>query len=168
VRFGPSDDNLRFSLFDERKLFMSEWDIPWCLGEDFNVGRSPYGRSTEGRLSSAMLEFYDFINSCGLIELPLEDGCFTWSGHEDVPVLSRIDCFLFSIECEGHCQGVHQVILPKIISDHFQILLWMGTTHVAKRSFKFENVWLEVDGFCDFVKDVWDSFNASSSLSFIL
>jgi len=47
---------------------------------------------------------------------------------------------------------VHPGILPKITSGHFPILFRKGTTHVAKRPFKFDNVWLEVDGFSDFVK----------------
>jgi len=61
----------------------------------------------------------------------VECGRYTWSSHEDVPVLSRISCFLFSLG-EDHFQGVHQVILPKITSDHFPILLQMGPTFVAK------------------------------------
>jgi len=44
----------------------------------------------------------------------------------------------------------------------------MGTTHAAKRPFEFENVWLEVDGCFDFVKAVWDDFNAFGSSSFVL
>ena len=100
-------------------------------------------------MSYAMVEFSNYIISCDLIDPPLEGGRFTWSIHEDVPVLSHIDRFLFSVKWEGHFQEVHQVILPKITSDHCPILLRMGTTHAAKRPFKFENIWLEVDGFCD-------------------
>ena len=96
--YGPNDDNLRFALFDELKFFMSQWDIPWCLEGDFNVVRSPYERSSKGRLSSPMLEFSYFISVCGLIDPPLKGGRYTWSGHEVVPVLSPIDCFLFSVE----------------------------------------------------------------------
>ena len=112
--YGPNDDNLRFALFDELKFFMSQWNIPWCLGGDFNVVRSPYERSTEGRSSLPMLEFSDFINVCGLIDPPSEGGHYTWSSHKVVPILSRIDRFLFSVEWKDHFQGVHQVILPKI------------------------------------------------------
>ena len=97
---------------------MSQWDILWCLGGDFNVVRSPNERSFGGRLSLLTVEFSDFINGCGLIDPPLEGGWYTWSSHEVVPVLSRIDYFLFSIEWEDHFQGVHQVTLPKISSDH--------------------------------------------------
>jgi len=125
-------------LFDDPKLFMSQWDISWCLGRDFNIVRTPYERS----IDSAMMEFSGFINSCGLIDPLLEGGRFTWSSHRDVPVLSHIDRFLFSVEWEGHFQDMHQVILPKITSDHFAILLRMWTTHVAERPFRFEIVWL--------------------------
>jgi len=40
------------------------------------------------------------------------------------------------------------------MSDHFPTLLGMGTTQVAKRPFKFDNVWLKVDGFSDFVEAI--------------
>jgi len=53
--YGPNDDNLRYACFDESKLFMALWNIPWCLGGDFNVVRFLVERSSGGRLSSAML-----------------------------------------------------------------------------------------------------------------
>ena len=115
-----------------------------------------------------MLEFSDFINSGDLVDPPLEGGRFTWSSHEEVPVLSRINRFLFSVDWEDHFQGMHQVILPKLTSDHFPILLQTRPTFVAKRPFKFENIWLEVDGFVDFVKSVWHDSNVNGSSSFVL
>ena len=95
---GPNDDNVRSALFEELVTFMSNWDIPWCLGGGFNVVRFPSQRSTGGRLNSAMIEFSDFIGSYNLIDPPLEGGCFTCSSHEEVPMLSRIDWFLLSSE----------------------------------------------------------------------
>jgi len=44
----------------------------------------------------------------------------------------------------------------------------MKPTFVAKRPFKFENIWLEVDGFFDFVKSIWHDSNVTSSSSFVL
>ena len=43
--------------------------------------------------------------------------------YVDVPILCRIDHLLFSIECGGHLLGVHQVILPKIRFDHWNLSL---------------------------------------------
>ena len=31
--YRPNDDSLRYALFDELKLFMSQWDISGCSGE---------------------------------------------------------------------------------------------------------------------------------------
>ena len=96
-------------------------------------------RSTRRRFTTSMREFLNFINSCNLIDPPLEGvHFFTWSSHEEVPILSRIDRFLFSIDWDYHFQGLHQVILPKVTSDHFPILLQVGEVHSAKRTFNFE------------------------------
>jgi len=86
--YGHDNDRLRDALFEELMTFISIWDIPWCLSHDFNVVRFPSERALGGRLTSTMSEFSDFIDSCNLIDLPLEGGRFTWSSHEEVPVLS--------------------------------------------------------------------------------
>jgi hypothetical protein len=39
----------------------SWWNLPWCVGSDFNVTGFPSERLEEARLSLAMLEFFDFI-----------------------------------------------------------------------------------------------------------
>jgi len=115
--YGPNDDNVRSVFFEELVTSMSNWDIPWSLGGDFNV-TFLFERSTGGRLTFAMAEFCDFIDSCGLIDSLLEGVRFTWSSHEEVLGLSRIDRFLFTSEWEDHFQGMHQGILPKITLDH--------------------------------------------------
>ena len=115
-----------------------------------------------------MREFSSFIDSCNLIDPPLEGARFTWSSHEEAPVLSRIDRFLLSVEWEDHFQGFHQVTLPKIISDHFPILLRVGEVSRGRRPFKFDNMWLEADGFDDLLKYVWDELNVIGPSSFIL
>ena len=58
-------------------------------------------------------------------------------------------------------QGVHQVILPKITSDYFPILLHIKEVPSVRRPFKFENMWLEVEGFTDLVKSFWGQLNVS-------
>ena len=70
--------------FEESSFLMFSWDIPWCLGGDFNVFRFPSERSISGRLSWPMREFFDFIDSCNFINPHLERAGFTWSSHEEV------------------------------------------------------------------------------------
>jgi len=96
---------LRCALFEELLLFMSSWDIPWCWGGDFNFIRFPSEISTGWRLSWAMREFSIFIDSCNLIDPPLEGSCFTWSSHEEVLMLARIDRFLYSVDWKITSKG---------------------------------------------------------------
>jgi len=93
--YGPNDDHLRCALFEELVSFMSSWDILWCLGGDFNVIRFPSERSSGGHLTWAMRGFSAFIDSCNLIDPPLEGARFTWSSPEEVPAFSRIDWVSF-------------------------------------------------------------------------
>ena len=63
---------------------------------------------------------------------------------------------------------MHQVLLPKTTSDHFLILLQSKDVVSVKRPFRFENMWLEVEGFCDLLNSFWGELKVSSSSSFIL
>jgi len=69
---------------------MSSWDIPWCLGGDFTIIRFPSDGSTSSRSSWVMREFSSFIDSCNLIDPPLEGARFSWSSHE----MKRFLCYL--------------------------------------------------------------------------
>ena len=64
-------------------------------------------------------------------------------------MLSQIDWFLFTSECEDHFKGMHYVVLPKITSNHVPILLQGEEVSSVKHPFKFENMWLEVEGYSD-------------------
>jgi len=63
---------------------------------------------------------------------------------------------------------MHQVILPKSTSDHFLILLQSKEVPSVKRPFKFENMWLEAEGFSDLMKSFWGELNVSGFPSFLL
>jgi len=102
--YRPNDDHLRSALLEDC-CYLSSWDIPLCLGGDSNVIRFPLERYTGGRLSCVMREFSIFINSCTLIDPPLEGARFTWSSHDEVPTLSHIDWFSYSIDWKITSRG---------------------------------------------------------------
>lgn len=126
----------------------------------FNVTRFVIERSICHKIFRAMAEFLGCINNLELVDPPLFGGCFTWvgGGVGDHNSKSRIDRFLYLANWEDAFLQVRQTLLPRVGSDHNPILLTCGDWSWHKAYFKFENWWLEVEGFKDKVKDRWNSF----------
>ncbi|GLT55575.1 hypothetical protein SLA2020_286860 [Shorea laevis] len=166
--YGPNDDVERRGLWDELAGLMALWDLPWCMGGDFNVVRYPGERIGESRHTQAMVEFSEFIFEQGLLDIPLEGGRFTWSNGREVEAWSKIDRFLLSTEWEEHFPDVSQKRLPRLVSDHFPLMLDCGVGSRGRRSFKFENMWLHSVNFVDQVKQWWNSYHFEGAASYVL
>ena len=119
------------------------------------------------RITPSMQEFSDFIFDMGLLDLPLEGGSITWSNSRSQSQ-SWLDRFLFSPSLEDHFSKINQQCLPRIISDHFPILLSCGFMRKGKSHFRFENMWLKGAGFTDKVQEWWNSYCVSGSPSAVL
>ncbi|KAG6652145.1 hypothetical protein CIPAW_06G163400 [Carya illinoinensis] len=144
--YGPNVNNSRHLLWEELAGVHNWWDLPMCIGGDFNITRFPSERSGDSRLRPAMTEFSDCIFDLNMVDLPLMGGRFTWSNSQ---MWSRLDRFLISPDWECHYPEVCQRRLPHLCSDHFPILLDGGGIHSGRSYFKFENMWLKSEGFVD-------------------
>ena len=81
--------------------------------------------------------------------------------------MSRIDRTLVSVDWEDHFGNASQRVLPHVIFYHCLLLVetsGMGKGHCA---FKFENVWLKVEGFVEKVQQWWSSYSFLGSPSFV-
>ena len=119
------------------------------MGGDFNVIRFPSERLGAGIFTCCMNDFSDFISLRGLMDNPLEGGLYTWSNSNST---SRIDRFLFSPVLVDYFTHFSQKRLPRVLSDHFPILLESGSHRRGRIPFCFENMWLKAEGFLDKVK----------------
>ncbi len=88
----------------------------------------------------------------------MEGGLFTWSNNRVNVAMSRIDCFLYSDNWEDLFPTIIQKRLPRLLSDHFPIILEGGDFSWGKRPFRFKNIWLKADGFKERVKRWWDAY----------
>ena len=75
--YGPNSDKDRRLLWEELSSLCSWWNVPWCVGEDFNVVQFPSKRLGSFSFTQAMHQFSNFISEHKLINLPLEGGSFT-------------------------------------------------------------------------------------------
>ena len=122
------------------------------MGGDFNVVRFPFERSSSTSFIAAMREFSNFISEQSLIDIPLQGGSFTWSNSCEVASKARLDRFLFSADWEDKFPSVSQRRLSRLLSDHFSIVLEVGSFQRSRRPFRFENMWFKDEGFVEGVR----------------
>lgn len=77
---------------------------------------------------------------------------------------SRIDGFLFCSQWEELFIRIKQNLLPTVGSDHRPIMLICGDWEFKGSYFKFEQWWIDVEGFKDEVQVWWASFQVSGTL----
>ena len=166
--YGPTVKRYRELFWEELGAIRGLWSDPWCIGGDFNLIRFPNESRRGGRLSSSMRRFSEVIDDLDLRDLPLQGGPFTWSGGLNNQAMTRLDRFLVSEDWESHFKGAVQCTLPRPVSDHFPILLDGGGVRRGPAPFRFENMWLEEEGFKDLLKGWWQGLSFNGSFSFIL
>ena len=94
-----------------------------------------------------MLKILDFIEKHFLVDFPLVEGEFMWFHDFDIPSMSRIERVMVSVDWEENFLDMIQRILSWVVLDHCPLLMEAGGMLRAKSPFKFENMWLKVEGF---------------------
>jgi len=72
---------------------------------------------------------------------------------EELSQASRIDRVLISPEWSEMFKAIKQHTMPMVFSDHKPIILEIGDRVASPLYFKFENMWLQSDGFIDVLKE---------------
>ncbi|RVX23652.1 Transposon TX1 uncharacterized 149 kDa protein [Vitis vinifera] len=166
--YGPFTKVEREGMWEELGAIRGLWDDPWCLGGDFNITLFQHERSSQRRISSAMRRFAEFVDDLELVDLPLQGGEFTWSGGLNNQAWARLDRFLVSPSWLDQFSGITQGRLSRPTSDHFPIVLEGGGIRRGLTPFRFENMWLKVEGFNDIVKTWWQGIEVRGSASYRL
>ncbi|RVW91339.1 hypothetical protein CK203_035398 [Vitis vinifera] len=105
------------------------WDDPWCIGGDFNSVRFPEERRNAPSLIAEMRRFSEVR--------PFPD-----FGSMGGPLFSH-----------------HTSALPRMVFDHNPIVLEAKGFSSGKSPFRFENMWLKIDGFKDLVRSWWNGYS---------
>ena len=122
--YGPNLNKRLRLMWEELTGLISWWDLPWCLGGDFNIICFPSERLGAASYSRAMYGFSDFISLHRLMDIPMKGGLYTWSNTSSA---SRLDWFLLSPLLADHYTQFTQKRMSRVLSDHFPILLEGGS-----------------------------------------
>ena len=129
--YGPNSVRDRRLLREELFGLRNWWNIPWCVGGDFNVVRFPSECTGSTVFIAAMHDFSDFIS-------------------REVELKAQLDRFLFFADWEAKFPTVCQRRMSRLLLDHFPIVLEGGSfQHRGRSPFRFENMRLKDEGFVD-------------------
>jgi hypothetical protein len=150
--YGPQSNKERLLKWEELVGLTSWWGSPWCIEGDFNVTRFP----SDAQVGSTLLQqcrgsqiLYHLLD---LMDPPLERGRFTCSNSREIESMTRLDRFLFSPYWEDQFPTITQRRLPRLLSDHFPIMLECGQFLQGPHPIRFENMWFKAEGFVDHVR----------------
>ncbi|KAG8067995.1 hypothetical protein GUJ93_ZPchr0005g16224 [Zizania palustris] len=137
------------------------------VGGDFNLIRSP-GEKSKGVVNRNWMDaFNEFINDNGLGELPKSGGKFTWSNRQVNPTREVLDRVLVSNNWVYMFPLALVVVLPCIGSDHSPLLVDLDKKVCGERHrFKFDNTWLMMDDFREWVISKWPKRGPERILDF--
>lgn len=127
----------------------------WLFLSDFNFYRSVQDRNKSGADMNDIFIFTDIISSLGLLEIPLKGRKYTWSNMQQKPLLERLDWVFTSAPWTLAFPNTTVVPLTRNISDHVPCVVKIDTKIPKSPIFRFENYWVQMEGFFDIVQQVW-------------
>jgi exonuclease III len=140
-----------------------------CVCGDFNTVRCEEERRSVGSAGphAGSAGFNLFVGGNCLIDLPLRGRNFTWY-RGDGRSMSRLDRFLLS---ESWCltwPNCFQLASSRGISDHCPIQLSIDEANWGPRPVRLLKCWANFEGYHDFVRARWSSFQVEGWGGYVL
>ncbi|XP_019242559.1 PREDICTED: uncharacterized protein LOC109222690, partial [Nicotiana attenuata] len=146
--YAPNDRRDREEVWWELAGVRGLFSGPWVVCEDFNNVRYPSEKKNCSRISRGMMDFSNFIEDMELVDMQLAGGS--------------------TLGKKGEFRSIKQQRLQREKSDHFPLMLKCGRWEPVKSYFKFENWWLQAEGFKERIEEWWNSFFYEGRPDFIL
>ncbi|KAL4302064.1 hypothetical protein GQ457_10G006820 [Hibiscus cannabinus] len=131
----------------------------WCVIGDANIVADQSEKEGGNPvLSSQAKSFVDFMDTSGMIELPIKGGMFTWRNmrSNNNEIVERLDKILISNEWSLAFPKAIGIIEAAVASNHNPIIIMLeGLKKRGKKDFKFESRWLLEDECFSNVKEAW-------------
>ncbi|CAO2150038.1 unnamed protein product [Urochloa humidicola] len=137
--YGPCEDSLKAEFLLELALVEASVQGPWLLLGDFNMIRLPEERSNGNFDQAKAAMFNDAKGPLVQLELPLLDRLFTWSNHQEVPILVKLDRFFVNNHWSACLPNLLVTSSSAQTSDHCQLFLNASSSIPKPAIFRFNN-----------------------------
>ncbi|GJU60063.1 putative RNA-directed DNA polymerase, eukaryota, reverse transcriptase zinc-binding domain protein [Tanacetum coccineum] len=158
--YGPQDHVSKLALWNRLTDFMHHHNGSYIMFGDMNAVRNAQERFGTTLNSIEADHFNSFIDSTGLVDLPIGGRSFTWMNKAGTK-LSKLDRFLISEDVTIRLPDVRITALDRLWSDHNPILLHIDKTDFGPTPFKLYNSWLLRDGFDNLIKEEWELLDSN-------
>jgi len=141
-------------------LVLNNSEVCLCVCGDFNSVRCVDERKGRGdvfRQTDADC-FNKFIIDSSLIDLPICGRLFTWYKGDGV-TMSRLDRFLLSDKWCQQWPNCIQIATQRGLSDHVPLFLHVDSANWGPRPLQMLKCWSDYQGYSDFLREKWQSFN---------
>jgi hypothetical protein len=154
---GPMLEALKPMFLDELRMLCAAIAGPWAVTGDFNLILDACDKSNSCLNRRSMACFRHCINDLELKESALIGWRFTWSNERETPMLVKLDRWFGSIKWDDLHADASLATRSSSLSDHCPILMSTSVQFFLKRRFYFERAWLQMEGFIDEVRGLWES-----------
>ncbi|XP_019095662.1 PREDICTED: uncharacterized protein LOC104763574 [Camelina sativa] len=143
---------------------------PWMMTGDFNELVDPSEKKGGPvRSMATCVEFQQMLSACGLWEVRHKGYQFSWFGNRNEELVQcRLDRTVANQEWMELFPEAQAVYLKKVSSDHSPLITTlMGEKWRRWVGFKYDQRWVQREGFCDFMKETWESEKVKQSNSLV-
>ena len=156
--YGPAQHEYKSHFLSEIVRVCSKEALLIVIGGDFNIIRRLDEKNNDNYNDRWPFMFNAVIDSLNLREIEMTGRKFTWANHLQNQTFEKLDRVLVCTDLEAKYPHTTVYALTREISDHTPLLLSTNNPSSAYQpQFKFELGWLLRDGFCEMVRDVWNS-----------
>jgi hypothetical protein len=145
---------LKPEFLDELRMLRAAIVGPWAITGDFNLILEACDKNISRLNRRSMARFRQCVNDLELMESTLIGRRFTWSNERETTTLVKLDRWFGSVEWDELHPDASPTACSSSLSDHCPILMSTSVQLFTMRRFRFERVWLRMDGFLDVVREL--------------
>jgi len=154
--YGPVQMYLKAEFLRELMELILSTEVPIIVGGYFNLVRDSFEKSSGNINASLVNMFNQFVSDTSLRETHRHGGTYTWTNKQSSPIMAVLDRIFILAGWEMWFLLASARSLTRVGSDHNPLLVETENgENTLSQIFRFENAWLNQEGFKEWVVAKW-------------